>query len=69
MEIHPAPDGLKSRDIAASQLSAILRDARIAHIFVGGYAASLLGSPRLPRVSLPIQRPSHYTQIRFLRIT
>ena len=60
--MHVVPDDFKDHDIAASQLSCILRTARIAHAFVGGYAASLLGCSRVPKVGLHTQQFPHLIQ-------
>lgn len=51
--MEPLPSDYAHLDAAASQLAHILREAGISHVFLGGYAAGLLGSRRITKVSLP----------------
>lgn len=49
----PNASDYKHLDTAASQLTHILREAGIRHVFFGGFAATLLGSERVTKVKFP----------------
>lgn len=47
-------------DAAATRLTQILRKKNIAHMFIGGYAASLIGGERVTEVGVSSQTLLQY---------
>lgn len=61
--MEPVPSDYAHIDAAASHLAHILCEAGIRHVFLGGYAAWLLGSKRVTKVTFPSLRSYILTRV------